>query len=71
MTTVQDQSATTVRSRDVDLHVHTQGSNGPDVLLVAGLGDPVEAWQAQLDGLSDRYRLTGYDNRGVGRTPLP
>jgi pimeloyl-ACP methyl ester carboxylesterase len=44
---------------------------GPDVLLIAGLGDPAEAWQLQLEGLSDRYRLTTFDNRGVGRTPLP
>ncbi|TPQ15673.1 alpha/beta fold hydrolase [Streptomyces sporangiiformans] len=44
---------------------------GPDILLVAGLSDPAEAWQAQLDGLSDRYRVTAYDNRGTGRTPLP
>jgi pimeloyl-ACP methyl ester carboxylesterase len=44
---------------------------GPDVLLIAGLGDPAEAWQPQLDVLSERYRLTAFDNRGVGRTPLP
>ncbi|MEU5976068.1 alpha/beta fold hydrolase [Streptomyces sp. NPDC047315] len=44
---------------------------GPGVLLVAGLGDPVEAWAAQLDGLADRYRVIGFDNRGAGRTPLP
>ncbi|WP_351235845.1 alpha/beta hydrolase [Streptomyces sp. NPDC002133] len=44
---------------------------GPDVLLIAGLSDPAEAWQAQLDGLSDGYRVIAYDNRGTGRTPLP
>ncbi|MEU4548389.1 alpha/beta fold hydrolase [Nonomuraea dietziae] len=44
---------------------------GPDVLLIAGLSDPAEAWQAQLDGLADRYRLIAFDNRGAGRTPLP
>ncbi|WP_406729026.1 alpha/beta fold hydrolase [Streptomyces sp. GD-15H] len=44
---------------------------GPDVLLIAGLSDPAEAWQAQLDGLSDRYRVIAFDNRGAGRTPLP
>ncbi|WP_274911196.1 alpha/beta fold hydrolase [Streptomyces sp. WZ-12] len=44
---------------------------GPAVLLIAGLGDPAEAWQAQLDGLSDRYRVIAFDNRGAGRTPLP
>ncbi|MGH3465319.1 MAG: alpha/beta fold hydrolase [Kribbellaceae bacterium] len=48
-----------------------QRGNGPDVLLIAGLGDPVEAWQLQLDGLSDRYRVTAFDNRGAGRSPLP
>ncbi|MFJ8589640.1 alpha/beta fold hydrolase [Streptomyces sp. NPDC093595] len=50
--------------------VESRGS-GPDVLLIAGLSDPAEAWQAQLDELSDRYRLIAYDNRGSGRTPLP
>ncbi|GAA3306626.1 alpha/beta fold hydrolase [Nonomuraea dietziae] len=44
---------------------------GSDVLLIAGLSDPAEAWQAQLDGLADRYRLIAFDNRGAGRTPLP
>jgi pimeloyl-ACP methyl ester carboxylesterase len=48
-----------------------QRGEGPDVLLIAGLGDPLEVWQAQLDGLSGRHRLIAFDNRGVGRTPLP
>jgi pimeloyl-ACP methyl ester carboxylesterase len=51
------------------MHVETRG-HGPDVLLIAGLTDPAEAWSFQLDGLSDRYRVTAYDNRGTGRTPL-
>ena len=53
-----------------DLYVEQRGS-GPDVLLIGGLGDPLEAWEAQLQGLSDRYRLTAFDNRGAGRSPLP
>jgi pimeloyl-ACP methyl ester carboxylesterase len=61
---------TKVRSGDSELHVVQRGE-GPDVLLIAGLGDPAEAWQLQLEGLSDRYRVTAYDNRGVGRSPLP
>jgi len=44
---------------------------GPDVLLLAGLSDPVEAWELQLGGLSDRYRVTAFDNVGAGRSPLP
>jgi pimeloyl-ACP methyl ester carboxylesterase len=48
-----------------------QRGAGSDVLLIGGLGDTVEAWQFQLDGLADRYRLTAFDNRGAGRTLLP
>lgn len=53
-----------------DLWVVQEGS-GPDVLLIGGLGDPVESWQAQLAGLTDDFRLTAFDNRGAGRSPLP
>jgi pimeloyl-ACP methyl ester carboxylesterase len=59
-----------VQAGDVELWVERHGE-GSDVLLIAGLGDPTEAWQPQLDGLADRYRLTAFDNRGAGRTPLP
>src|SRR5918998_5992687 len=55
---------------DVQLWTERRGQ-GPDVLFIAGLGDPAEAWQPQLDGLSERYLLTAFDNRGAGRTPLP
>ncbi|TFV88590.1 alpha/beta hydrolase [Blastococcus sp. CT_GayMR16] len=48
-----------------------QVGEGPDVLLIGGLGDTVESWQFQLDGLADRYRLTAFDNRGAGRTKMP
>src|SRR5688572_3660223 len=58
-----------VMAGDVEIWVERRGG-GPDVLLIAGLGDPAEAWQPQLDGLADDYRVTAFDNRGVGRTPL-
>jgi 3-oxoadipate enol-lactonase len=55
-----------------DLDIWTQQlGKGPDVLLIGGLGDTVESWQFQLDGLADRYRLTAFDNRGAGRTAMP
>jgi pimeloyl-ACP methyl ester carboxylesterase len=55
-----------------DLDIWTeQVGEGPDVLLIGGLGDTIESWQFQLDGLSDRYRLTAFDNRGAGRTAMP
>jgi pimeloyl-ACP methyl ester carboxylesterase len=63
----------------VSEHIHANGleiwteqvGEGPDVLLIGGLGDTVESWQFQLDGLPDRYRLTAFDNRGAGRTAMP
>jgi pimeloyl-ACP methyl ester carboxylesterase len=54
---------------DVELWVERRG-DGDDVLLLGGLTDPAAAWQPQLDSLADRYRLTAFDNRGTGRTPL-
>jgi pimeloyl-ACP methyl ester carboxylesterase len=53
-----------------ELWIDTRG-NGSDVLLIAGLSDPAEAWTEQLEGLSGSWRVTAYDNRGSGRTPLP
>lgn len=55
---------------DVDLWTEQVGQ-GSDVLLIGGLGDTVESWQYQLEGLADRYRLTAFDNRGAGRTAMP
>jgi pimeloyl-ACP methyl ester carboxylesterase len=63
-------TVTTAQANDLEIHVEQVG-HGPDVLLIGGLGDTVESWQFQLDGLADRYRLTAFDNRGAGRTPMP
>ena len=60
----------TVTAEDLEIYVQQVGE-GPDVLLIGGLGDTVESWQFQLDGLAERYRLTAFDNRGAGRTPMP
>ena len=53
-----------------DLWVVQQGK-GTDVLLIGGLGDSVEAWQFQLSGLCESFRMTAFDNRGAGRSALP
>jgi pimeloyl-ACP methyl ester carboxylesterase len=63
-------TAAAINTGALELWVERKGE-GPDVLLIAGLGDPAEAWQFQLDGLADHHRLTAFDNRGTGRTPLP
>jgi 3-oxoadipate enol-lactonase len=59
-----------VRAGNLEIWTEQVGA-GPDVLLIGGLGDTVESWQFQLDGLRDRYRLTAFDNRGAGRTAMP
>ena len=59
-----------IHAGDSRLWIERRGE-GPDVLLIAGLGDPAEAWELQLEGLSDRYRVTTFDNPGAGRTPVP
>ena len=55
----------TVHTGDLGVWVEHRGQ-GPEVLLIAGLGDPVEAWQFQLDGLADSFHLIAFDNRGAG-----
>jgi pimeloyl-ACP methyl ester carboxylesterase len=59
-----------VRAGDLDVWTEQVGE-GSDVLLIGGLGDTIESWQFQLDGLADHYHLTAYDNRGAGRTEMP
>src|SRR3712207_8483966 len=61
---------TFIRAQELDIWTEQVG-DGPDVLLIGGLGDTIESWQFQLDGLADRYRLTAFDNRGAGRTRMP
>jgi 3-oxoadipate enol-lactonase len=62
--------AQSIRANGLDIWSEQVGE-GPDVLLIAGAGDSVEVWQFQLDRLAERYRLTAFDNRGVGRTRMP
>jgi hypothetical protein len=49
----------TIHVGELEVWIERRG-DGPDVLLIAGLGDPAEAWQPQLEGLSDRYHLTAF-----------
>jgi pimeloyl-ACP methyl ester carboxylesterase len=60
----------TVSANGLEIYVQQVGQ-GPDVLLIGGLGDTIESWQFQLDTLADSYRLTAFDNRGAGRTAMP
>jgi len=48
-----------------------QTGHGDDVLFIAGLADEGSCWAGQADDLSDDYRVTVFDNRGVGRSSTP
>lgn len=69
MTTTIRTTTTTITPTASELWFEQRG-DGDDVILIAGLSDPAEAWEAQLAGLSDQYRLTAFDNRGAGRSPM-
>jgi len=59
-----------VRAGRLDIWTERVG-DGPDVLLIGGLGDTVESWQFQLEGLAEGCQHTAFDNRGAGRTGCP
>ena len=40
-------------------------------MLVNGLADAKESWEAQIPAFAERYRVISYDNRGVGESPTP
>jgi pimeloyl-ACP methyl ester carboxylesterase len=61
---------TTITANGVDLWVEQAGA-GDDVLFISGLADEGACWVDQVAGLQDRYRLTTFDNRGVGRSAAP
>src|SRR5919205_3140271 len=59
-----------VQANGVDLWVERDGE-GDDVLFISGLADEGACWVDQVAGLRDRYRVTTFDNRGVGRSSTP
>jgi pimeloyl-ACP methyl ester carboxylesterase len=59
-----------VKLADDRLWAHSEGV-GDDVLLIAGLADDSSSWEAQVEGLAHRFRVTVFDNRGVGRSSTP
>ena len=60
------------RAGEVDLYYEVAG-NGPQTLvLVNGVGDPLEGWVNQIaDFLAAGLRVVSFDNRGVGRSSQP
>jgi len=59
-----------VNANGVDLWAEQEGA-GDDVVFISGLADEGACWVDQVAGLNDRYRVTTFDNRGVGRSGTP
>jgi pimeloyl-ACP methyl ester carboxylesterase len=59
-----------VDANGVELWAEQEGE-GEDVLFISGLADEGACWVDQVAGLSDSYRVTTFDNRGVGRSATP
>jgi 3-oxoadipate enol-lactonase len=55
----------------VRLHYERHGDAGDPLLLVMGLGSPLEFWEFQTPVFSRTHRVCVYDNRGVGRSDKP
>lgn len=59
-----------IRVNGVELGYVHEGQ-GPDVLLLPGLGASTHVWYAQVRGLSPVLRVTAVDPRGHGRSQCP
>jgi 3-oxoadipate enol-lactonase len=60
----------TVTAGDVELYYEQQG-DGPDLLLIMGLGAHLGAWALQIPAFARQFRVTAFDNRGAGRSAAP
>jgi 3-oxoadipate enol-lactonase len=59
-----------VQSDDVRIYYEAHGK-GPALLLVPGIPAISSDWFPFADGLSERFRVVVYDNRGSGRSDAP
>ncbi len=59
-----------VKSDPITLNYHVTGQ-GPPLLLIGGLGMPMQGWGLQMKAFSRHFKLIRMDNRGCGRSSLP
>ena len=60
------------RTPEADLYYEVSGAGPQTLVLVNGVGDPLEGWVNQTaDFLAADLRLVTLDNRGVGRSSQP
>jgi 3-oxoadipate enol-lactonase len=60
------------RAADADIYYRVDGNGPTTLVLVNGVGDPLEGWAGQLEAfLAAGLRVVSFDNRGVGRSSQP
>ena len=64
---------TAARAPDgTDLYYQIDGDGPATLVLINGVGDPLEGWENQLgEFLAAGLRVVSFDNRGVGRSGQP
>ena len=60
-----------VSAGGVELAYEWHGDSGETLVLVNGLADTKESWEAQVPAFAERYRVLAFDNRGVGASDAP
>jgi pimeloyl-ACP methyl ester carboxylesterase len=60
----------TAPSNGITLYYEVHGQ-GPNLILIEGIGYHTWMWYRQLPALAPRFRTLIYDNRGVGRSDKP
>jgi len=63
--------AITTTPDGVKLYYERHGDAGEPMLLIMGLGSPLEFWEFQTPVFARSHRVCVYDNRGVGRSDKP
>jgi 3-oxoadipate enol-lactonase len=58
------------RNGDVSIAYETLGE-GPSLLLMQGLGYARRGWGPAIERLAESFRVTFYDNRGIGESDKP
>ena len=61
----------TVTSNGIELAYEEHGGGEETLVLVNGLADVKESWEAQVPAFAERYRVIAYDNRGLGGSSAP
>jgi 3-oxoadipate enol-lactonase len=61
----------TTTANGIELAYELRGDGPETLVLVNGLADTKETWEAQLPAFAERYRVVSYDNRGVGESSTP